>query len=49
MTGLTLRDPWKSYGAVKLIKGVNLNITPGEFVVFAGHRGTAWSSRWVHR
>ncbi len=34
MTGLTLKDIRKSYGAVDVIHGINLDIKQGEFVVF---------------
>ncbi len=36
MTGLKLRNVRKSYGAAEVIKGVDLDISPGEFVVFVG-------------
>jgi len=44
MSGLTLRDVRKSYGAVEVIKGVNLDIEPGEFVVFVGPSGCGKST-----
>ena len=44
MSGLTLRDVKKSYGAVEVIKGVNLDITSGEFVVFVGPSGCGKST-----
>ncbi|MBC7736845.1 MAG: sn-glycerol-3-phosphate ABC transporter ATP-binding protein UgpC [Candidatus Saccharibacteria bacterium] len=44
MSGLTLKDVRKSYGAVEVIKGVNLDITSGEFVVFVGPSGCGKST-----
>ncbi len=44
MSGLTLKDVRKSYGAVEVIKGVNLEITSGEFVVFVGPSGCGKST-----
>ncbi len=38
MAGLTLRDVRKNYGEVEVIKGVDLDIRHGEFVVFVGPR-----------
>jgi len=44
MSGLALRDVRKSYGAVEVIRGVNLEIEPGEFVVFVGPSGCGKST-----
>ncbi len=41
MTSLTLSKVRKAYGAAEVIKGVDLSITPGEFVVFVGPRAAA--------
>lgn len=44
MAGLTLRDVKKSYGAVNVIHGVDLDIADGEFVVFVGPSGCGKST-----
>ncbi len=44
MGGLTLKDIRKTYGAVEVIKGVNLEIAPQEFVVFVGPSGCGKST-----
>ena len=44
MSGLTLRGIRKAYGAAEVIKGVNLDIAPKEFVVFVGPSGCGKST-----
>ena len=44
MTELRLRDLKKSFGAVDVIKGVDLDIKSGEFVVFVGPSGCGKST-----
>ncbi|KRA98023.1 ABC transporter ATP-binding protein [Devosia sp. Root685] len=44
MAGLELRQLRKSYGNVEVIKGVDLNIEHGEFVVFVGPSGCGKST-----
>ncbi len=39
MAGVVLKDIRKSYGAIDVIKGVDLEIKQGEFVVFVGPSG----------
>ena len=40
MADVTLTNIRKSFGAVDVIKGVDLEINAGEFVVFVGHYST---------
>jgi len=44
MAGLTIKDVQKSYGDVKVIHGVNLDIKDGDFVVFVGPSGCGKST-----
>jgi lactose/L-arabinose transport system ATP-binding protein len=44
MSGLQLANIRKAYGAAEVIKGVNLDISPGEFVVFVGPSGCGKST-----
>ncbi|KQV68338.1 sn-glycerol-3-phosphate ABC transporter ATP-binding protein UgpC [Rhizobium sp. Root1220] len=44
MTGLTLKDIRKSYGAVDVLHGIDLEIKEGEFVVFVGPSGCGKST-----
>jgi multiple sugar transport system ATP-binding protein len=39
-----LRDICKSYGSTRIVKGVNLTVAPGEFVVFVGPSGCGKST-----
>jgi ABC-type sugar transport system ATPase subunit len=44
MAGLVLRDVRKSYGSVKVLHGINLDIRSGEFIVFVGPSGCGKST-----
>ena len=44
MAGLELKELRKSYGDVEVIKGVDLSVTHGEFVVFVGPSGCGKST-----
>ncbi len=44
MAGLVLRDVRKSYGATRVIHGVDLDVKDGEFVVFVGPSGCGKST-----
>jgi len=44
MSELRLRDIRKSFGQIEVIKGVSLDIKPGEFVVFVGPSGCGKST-----
>ncbi|QRM54266.1 sn-glycerol-3-phosphate ABC transporter ATP-binding protein UgpC [Sinorhizobium sp. BG8] len=44
MTGVVLKDIRKSYGAVDVIHGIDLDIKQGEFIVFVGPSGCGKST-----
>ena len=44
MASLTLRDVRKTFGRLEIIKGVDLDIKSGEFVVFVGPSGCGKST-----
>ncbi|KQQ73733.1 MULTISPECIES: ABC transporter ATP-binding protein [unclassified Rhizobium] len=44
MTGVVLKDIRKSYGQVKVLHGIDLDIAQGEFVVFVGPSGCGKST-----
>ena len=44
MAGLVLKDIRKSYGAVNVLHGIDLEIAEGEFVVFVGPSGCGTST-----
>ncbi|MCX2721566.1 ABC transporter ATP-binding protein [Roseibium salinum] len=44
MTSLTLADIRKSFGSIEIIKGIDLEISDGEFVVFVGPSGCGKST-----
>ncbi|TCU19467.1 ABC transporter ATP-binding protein [Rhizobium laguerreae] len=44
MAGVSLRALDKSYGALRIVKGIDLEITDGEFVVFVGPSGCGKST-----
>jgi alpha-glucoside transport system ATP-binding protein len=44
MTGLILKDIRKSYGQVKVLHGIDLDIKQGEFIVFVGPSGCGKST-----
>ncbi len=44
MAGLTLRNVAKTYGAVKVIAGLNLDVVDGEFLVLVGPSGCGKST-----
>ena len=44
MSGLKLSNVRKSYGALEVIKGVDLEVKPKEFVVFVGPSGCGKST-----
>ena len=44
MAGLTLKQVRKSYGNLEVIKGVDLDIQDGEFIVFVGPSGCGKST-----
>ncbi|MEO8530298.1 MAG: sn-glycerol-3-phosphate ABC transporter ATP-binding protein UgpC [Deltaproteobacteria bacterium] len=44
MAGLQLRNISKNYGALNVIKGIDLDVTHGEFIVFVGPSGCGKST-----
>lgn len=44
MTALVLENIHKSFGAVDVLKGINLTVEPGEFIVFVGPSGCGKST-----
>ena len=44
MANIELKNVRKSYGRVEVIKGVNLDIHSGEFMVFVGPSGCGKST-----
>ena len=44
MASVTLRDVAKAYGTTRVIEGIDLDITDGEFVVFVGPSGCGKST-----
>jgi alpha-glucoside transport system ATP-binding protein len=44
MAHLELRDVQKSYGSIKIIHGIDLEVKDGEFVVFVGPSGCGKST-----
>jgi ABC-type sugar transport system ATPase subunit len=44
MSSLTLRQVRKAFGGHEVIKGVDLDIEPGEFIVFVGPSGCGKST-----
>ena len=44
MANLTIRNLKKSFGAVEILKGIDLDITSGEFIVFVGPSGCGKST-----
>ena len=44
MAGLTLRNVGKTYGAVEVIRGLNLDVVDGEFLVLVGPSGCGKST-----
>ena len=44
MASVEIRDVRKSFGAVQIIKGVNISIDDGEFVILVGPSGCGKST-----
>lgn len=41
---IELRDIWKSYGKTQVLKGINLKIMPGDFIILRGKSGVGKST-----
>ena len=48
MTGLRLKGVRKNFGAVEVIKGVDLDIASEEFIVFVGPSGCGQVHAFAH-
>jgi multiple sugar transport system ATP-binding protein len=44
MSALTIRDVWKRYGAMPVLKGIDLDIDSGEFAILVGPSGCGKST-----
>ena len=44
MAGVSIRNVYKSFGPVKVIQGISMEVTDGEFVVMVGPSGCGKST-----